>query len=469
MDYIPNTDRDRAAMLEQLGLDSVEQLFGHIPASLRARSFNLPPGRSELEVERHLTRLAATNATALTSFLGAGFYDHFVPPALPEIIGRSEFYTAYTPYQAEISQGILQALFEYQTAICDLTGLAVSNASLYDGGTALYEAALMAVRITGRRKVVFDRGISPIYRTMLRTYTTNLSVEYRELPVRDGRADREKLARAIDRDTACLVFQNPNFFGCIDDLSDLVELAHRQGCLAVVSSYPLSLAMLKTPGEMGADIAVGEGQGLGLPLSFGGPWLGFLACREKFLRQVPGRIVGRTVDRDGRPAFVLTMQTREQHIRREKATSNICSNEALCALAAIAYLSLTGRGGLPEVARLCRDKACYLQQRLTALPGVGARFGAPFFNEFTVDLPVRAADLVSRMLAKGFAAGFPLGSYYRGMDKSLLVAVTEKRTREEMGLFVEAVAGALDDLGHGSRASFSASPPDAGGTAAAGR
>lgn len=443
MDYTPNTDADRARMLEFLGLKDIDDLFAHIPPELRARSFALPPGRSELEVESRLKRLAEMNATSLTSFLGAGFYDHYIPPALPEIIGRPEFYTAYTPYQAEISQGILQGLFEYQTAICDLTGLEVSNASLYDGGTALYEAALMAARITGRRKIIFDRGISPIYRTMLRTYTENLALEFRELPVRDGLADRELFAREIDAGTACLVLQNPNFFGCLDDLSDLVDLAHRNGAMAVVSCYPVSLALVKTPGEMGADIAVGEGQSLGLPLSFGGPWLGFLAAGRKHLRQLPGRLAGETLDREGKQAFVLTMQTREQHIRREKATSNICSNEALCALAAVVYLSLVGRGGLPELARLCRDKACYLQRRVKEIPGVRTRFDAPFFNEFTIDLPVRAADVVSRMLEKGFTAGFPLGRYYPGMDRSMLVAVTEKRTREEIGLFVEALAGTL--------------------------
>ena len=443
MPYIANTSEQQEEMLRQIGR-SMEDLFSDIPPDQRSSGLNIPPGRTEQEVRDRLTRLAARNNSDLVSFLGGGFYDHFIPAAVPAIVSRSEFYTAYTPYQPEISQGVLQAIYEYQSAICRLTGMEVANASLYDGGTALYEAIMMALRITGRSRVVVDDTVSPIYRTMIRTYTSNLGIELEETPSCDGLPDREKLRERINDRTAAVAVQNPNFFGCLDEFSDLAALAHRHGALLIVSCYPISLGLVKTPGAMGADIVVGEGQSLGIPLCFGGPYLGFMATRQQYVRKMPGRIVGRTVDGQGRQGFVLTLQAREQHIRREKATSNICTNEGLCALTALVYLSLLGKQGLVELAKTCAEKASYAGGRLLEIPGVRMRFPQRyFFNEFVLELPVAADRVIRRLLEKAFAAGFPLVRYYPGMEKSLLVAVTEKRTKEEIDLFAHALEVSL--------------------------
>jgi len=443
MPFIPHTDAQRRAMLAAVGAASLDDLFADIPPDCRLAGLNLPAGLSESEVYARLHELSRRNATPLVCFLGGGFYDHFIPAAVDAVAARSEFYTAYTPYQPEASQGTLQAIFEYQTAICRLTGMEVANASLYDGGTALYEAAMMALRLTGRNKILLDSGVNPIYRNMLHCYTRNLAIAFDEIAPVHGQSDRARLAAALDTDTAAIILQNPNFFGAVDDFSDIVELAHAKGCLALVSAYPIALGLLKNPGAMGADIVTGEGQSLGLPLSFGGPYLGFLATRRSFVRRMPGRLVGLTADRLGRRAFVLTLQAREQHIRREKATSNICTNEALCALRAVTYLALLGKRGLAEVATLCAWKAEYAKTRLGAIPGVTVKKSAPTFNEFTLELPREAGEVVSRLIDKGFAAGFPLGRYYRGMENYLLVAVTEKRTREEIGRFAEALEAVL--------------------------
>ncbi|MFH1006970.1 MAG: aminomethyl-transferring glycine dehydrogenase subunit GcvPA [Candidatus Latescibacterota bacterium] len=443
MAYVSNTPAEQAQMLDTLGRQSMEELFSDIPVEQRAVSFDLPHGRSELEVRRYMKRLAEKNAVHLTSFVGAGFYDHFIPSAVDALASRSEFYTAYTPYQPEISQGTLQALYEYQSCICRLTGMEVSNASLYDGGTALYEATMMAMRITGRRRIVVDGGVNPIYRKMLACYTQNLSIELIQIPPSHGHSDREQLLRHADDRAAAVILQNPNFFGTVDDFGDVIETLHHVGSLAVVSVYPLSLGLLKTPGAMGADIVTGEGQSLGIPLSFGGPYLGFMATRKKHVRKMPGRIVGRTHDTEGRRGFVLTLQAREQHIRRDKATSNICTNQTHCALKALIYLSLLGKGGLAEVAQRCADKTAYARERLARIPGVRIERSAPVFNEFVVHLPVDAGDVVGSLIEKGFAAGFPLGRYYEGMEKSLLVAVTEKRTRGEIGRLAEALEDVL--------------------------
>lgn len=432
MSYSSHTKEDIHEMLSVIGVSSVDELFKDIPVSLRPRSFNLPEGKSEFEVTQYLKRLADKNATGLVNFVGAGFYDHFIPAAVDAIASRSEFYTAYTPYQPECSQGWLQAIYEYQTTICELTGLDVANASLYDGGTALYEAAMMAVRLTRRNKIIIDSGINLIYRTMLYTYTSNLSVEFVEISVVHGKSSREELIKHLDDKTAAVILQNPNFFGAIDDHSDVVAKAHEFGALAIQSTYPIALGILKSPGEMKFDIATGEGQSLGIPLSFGGPYLGFMAAKKELVRQMPGRIVGATVDKDGKRGFVLTLQTREQHIRREKATSNICSNEALCALRAVIFASLLGRDGLKELAQLNYQKAEFAKLELSRVPGVEVKRSCPTFNEFTVLLPKNADEVVHRMIQKGFACGFPLGRYYKGMDNYLLIAVTEKRTREEI-------------------------------------
>jgi glycine dehydrogenase subunit 1 len=426
-------------MLELCGAASIDELFADIPESLTPKSFELPPAKSEFEVSSYFAGLAGRNYAHLTVFLGGGFYDHFIPAAVDAIAGRSEFYTAYTPYQPELSQGTLQAIYEYQTDMCRLTEMEVANASLYDGGTALYEACQMAIAAKGRRRVVIDGGVNPIYRKMIHSYAANLAIELVEMPVSHGKSDRERLFAAINEQTAGVLLQNPNFFGVVDDHGDVVQRAHEVGALAIQSVYPVASVLLKTPGAMGFDIVTGEGQSLGIPLSFGGPYLGFMATRKNLVRKMPGRLVGRTVDTKGREGFVLTLQAREQHIRRGKATSNICTNQALCALRAHAYLSLLGTQGFTSVARLCLDKAAYAKQRLSQIPGVTVMESSPTFNEFTIRLPMDAGECVGRMIERGFAAGFPLGRYYEGMDNYLLVAVTEKRTKCEIGQFAEAL------------------------------
>jgi glycine dehydrogenase subunit 1 len=359
------------------------------------------------------------------------------------LASRSEFYTAYTPYQPELSQGTLQAIYEYQTAMCRLTGMEVANASVYDGGTALYEACQMALHATGRGRIVMDGGVNPVYRKMLYSYTANLSIEFSEIHVTHGQSDRQHIFQALTDNTAAVILQNPNFFGVMDDHSDIVEHCHKRGILVIQSVYPVALALLKTPGEIGADIATGEGQSLGIPLAFGGPYLGFMATTKALVRKMPGRLVGRTTDRRGHEAFVLTLQAREQHIRREKATSNICSNEALCALRAHIYLSLIGKQGLKDVAQLCYAKAQYAMKRFKAISGVKVMESSPTFNEFTIRVPIDAGDLAGMMVERGIAPGLPLGRFYPGMEHYLLVAVTEKRTKFEIGTFAEAMEAVL--------------------------
>ncbi|MFH1458818.1 MAG: aminomethyl-transferring glycine dehydrogenase subunit GcvPA [Candidatus Omnitrophota bacterium] len=445
MGYTPHTKEQIKSMLKTIGVSKIDELFCDIPDDLKAQSFNLPEGKSEFEVIEHFKKLAAKNATNLINFLGAGFYDHYIPAAVDAIAGRSEFYTAYTPYQPECSQGWLQAIYEYQSVICQLTGLDASNASLYDGGTALYEAAMMAVRITGRRKIIVDSGVNLVYRSMLYSYTKNLAVEFIETQVVHGHSYRDEIYKYLDDKTAAVIVQNPNFFGVIDDHSDIVKKAHAAGALLIQSVYPIALGLLKSPAEMDVDIATGEGQSLGLPLSFGGPYLGFMAVKKEYLRKIPGRVVGETVDEDGKRGFVLTLQAREQHIRREKATSNICSNEALCALRAVIYLSLLGKQGLKELAEINYKKAEFAKEIFGQIPGVEVKKRSPTFNEFTVLLPQNAGEVVNKMINKGFACGFPLSRFYKNMQNYLLVTVTEKRTKEEIIKCAESLEAVLCD------------------------
>ena len=444
MSFVSHTAADVREMLAAIGISSgdPDELFDSIPADLRARSFALPPGRSELEVEKYLRNLARRNVTDLVSFLGGGFYDHFIPAAVDALVSRSEFYTSYTPYQPEASQGTLQAIYEFQSCVCRLTGMEVANASLYDGGTALYEAAMMAARITGRNRIIMDGGVSPIYRKMMSSYTGNLNFELVEIAVAHGHANREAIGRVLDERTAAVILQNPNFFGVVDNHLDISEMCHARGALVVESVYPISLGLLATPREMGADITTGEGQSLGIPLSFGGPYLGFMAARRELVRRMPGRIAGATVDGKGRRGFVLTLQAREQHIRREKATSNICTNHALCALRALVFMCLYGKEGLREVAQLCLDKTEYARRKLAEVRGVEVT-SEPTFNEFTVRLPKDPSEVVGKLIDRGIAGGFPLGRYYPDMRDYLLVAVTEKRTKQEIGMFAEALEDVL--------------------------
>ena len=458
MAYLFDSPDDVAAMLAAVGAESVEDLLAQVPPAVRLdRPLDLPPALSEPELEAHVRRVAGRNAPADTSgfvhggrdrvcFLGGGVYDHFVPAAVDELAGRGEFYTAYTPYQAEASQGSLQAFFEYQTLVCRLTGFRVANASLYEGGSAAAEAALLAIRHTGRDgRVVVLGGVHPEYRQTLETLLHNLPAEVVTVDCPDGVAGVDAVKAALTDDTAALIVQHPNFYGSLEDAAALFAAAKARGVVGVQVFDPVSVGLLKTPADLGADIAVGEGQSLGIPMQYGGPYLGLFACREEFLRKTPGRLIGRTVDSDGKDCFVLAMQTREQHIRRGKATSNICSNQGLLALRATIHLSLLGPQGLKEVADLCVRKTHYLADRLCEADGVSRAFDAPFFREVCL----RVAGGAARLLGTARAAGFDLGpaldrfpaSLFGGLDPEelVLVAATEQRTREE----IDTLAAAL--------------------------
>ena len=436
MTYFPNTDADRQAMLEAIGAASIDDLLSMVPAELRMkRGPCVPPGLGEMELSAHMAELASRNTPAAETacFLGGGSYDHFIPAVVDMVAARSEFYTAYTPYQAEASQGSLQAFFEYQTLVAQLTGMDVSNASMYDGGSAATEAVLMAMHATGRDRVVTVETVHPEYRQVLATYLANLDVDLATLDAPEGAAAVSELAAAVDDQTACVLLQHPNFFGCLEDVEQAAHIAHQRGALLVVSVDPISLGLLRRPGDYGADIVVGEGQSLGNPMAFGGPYLGLMACQERFLRRMPGRLVGQTVDRRGNRCWVLTLQTREQHIRREKATSNICTNQGLLALRATVYLALMGPGGMRDVAQLCLQKARYAADQLAAIPSLSPAFAQPTFKEFVVRVQGRRVDeVIDRARQNGFFAGVPLGQWYPRLDDCMLVAVTEKRTKEQI-------------------------------------
>jgi glycine dehydrogenase subunit 1 len=449
MAYILNTPDDVRAMLAAIGLDSLDRLFDMIPPEFRLdRPLDVPEALSELELTTHLSRLAAQNrgADARPCFLGGGCYDHFVPAVVDALAARGEFFTAYTPYQAEASQGTLQATFEYQTLIAELTGMDVSNASLYDGGSAVAEGVLMALSATGRSgRVVAAGSVHPEYRQVLRTYLAYLDPEVVEVPARNGRVAPEDVAAALTEDTAAVVLQYPNVFGQLEDVEASVEAAHRRGALAVVSVDPISLGLLHRPDSYGADIVVAEGQGLGNHLCYGGPYLGILACREAFVRKMPGRVVGQTVDRRGRRCWVLTLQTREQHIRREKATSNICTNQGLLALRASIYLAVLGPSGLRQAADLSTRKAHYAAERLAGVPGLSLAFDGPFFKEFVVRCAKDPARVLAGVGRLGYHGGIALGRWYPDVADGILVAVTEKRTKEEIDGLADAYRRAIAD------------------------
>jgi glycine dehydrogenase subunit 1 len=443
MEYVPHTEQDRLRMLETIGVASVEDLFSDIPEPFRLKTpLNLPPPLAEQEAFSLLKEMASRNRPGRIVLSGAGAYPHYIPAVVGHVTGRSEFYTAYTPYQAEISQGILQAIYEYQTMIAGLTGMKVANASMYDGASAVAEAAVLAAKTLGRNRLVAARSVHPEYRRVLSTYAWANGYDVVEVPFgADGRVDGKALQEAVDERTAAVVIQSPNFFGVIEDLSALEPAVHGPGALLVAGfTEALSLGLLKSPGASGADIVAGEGQSFGNPVAYGGPYLGIFAASEKLLRKIPGRLAGATVDRDGNRAFVLTLQTREQHIRREKATSNICSNEALCALAASVYLASLGKN-LKQLAELNVWKALFLKDLLLGLPGWKPVFSGPVFNEFMLRCPDprRANEALER---EGIVGGFELGSEYPELEGCLLFCATEMLSRGDMERAAEILAGA---------------------------
>ena len=429
-------------MLEAIGLGSAEELFDSIPQELRLqRPLNTPAALSEIELLDRFEQMGARNAGARRiSFLGGGAYSHYVPTIVDHILSRSEFFTAYTPYQPEISQGTLQTIFEFQTLVCQLTGMEVANASMYDGSTALAEAVLMAERVTKRSKVVASTATHPQYLEVVQTYVQHAGIHL-ELVNFDEKTGQSwhALAEAIDDSTAALVVQSPNFFGCVEDLAALADAAHAKGALLVVAiTEAMSLGLLRSPGECGADIVVAEGQSFGVPLSFGGPYVGLFATREKYARQIPGRLVGEAFDKQGRRGFVLTLATREQHIRREKATSNICTNEGLIALAATVYLETMGRRGIQEVAQQCAQKAAHAARSISKLNGYSLPFSGPYFNEFVVRAPGKAVDLLVRLgKEKGIDGGIPLSRFIPDRPNDFLVCVTETNSRAQIDALVE--------------------------------
>jgi len=446
MRYISNTPAQQKEMLGTIGVSSIEDLLVRIPPKARlSRPLALPGAMAEMDLVRHLRRLSAENASAddYACFLGGGAYDHAIPSPINHLISRGEFFTAYTPYQPEASQGTLRTIYEYQSMIAELTGMDVANASIYDGASSLAEAVLMAHSVTGRDGIVLSRGVNPLYRQVVETYCEGPNLRVRSLPLADGLSEPDALRKIVSGSTASVVVQYPNFFGCLEDVKAVAEVAHAAGALLIVVADPVNLGLLTPPGALGADIVVGEGQGLGVPVSFGGPNLGVFATRQDLVRRMPGRLVGATVDLDAQRGFVLTLQTREQHIRREKATSNICTNVALCALMATIYLAIMGKHGLRRVGELSTAKAHYAAAEFTKIPGVRLRFAAPFFKEFTLQLPKSPERVVKRLMKDKILAGVPLKTLDRQHRDCLLVAVTETRTREEIDAYARALAAAV--------------------------
>lgn len=446
MKYIPTTNEEVRHMLDAIGIESIDELFADIPPDLRFEGeLNLPPALYEAELLRHGKKLADLNqnvADDLVCFMGGGAYDHLTPAALRTVLSRSEFYTAYTPYQAELTQGVLQSIFEFQTMICQITGMDVANASVYEGASALAEGAIMACAHTGRGRVLISETCHPEYRLVVETYLRHQGIQVDTVPQDEGIVDIEALKDALDKDVACVLMQHPNVYGCLEPVAEASDAVHEVNGLFVVSVDPISLGLLEPPAAYGADIAVGEGQPLGNSLSFGGPYLGFLAAKQELVRRIPGRVAGETVDVEGRRGFVLTLQTREQHIRRERATSNICTNQALNALAAAAYLAFVGKEGFKEVAYLSFQKAHYTQKALLATGKARPMWDRPFFKEFAISCDVSPEDLQAHLLSEGFLVGPTFNRLGLSPADGLLVCATEARSKEEIDRFAAAFASA---------------------------
>jgi glycine cleavage system P protein (glycine dehydrogenase) subunit 1 len=446
--YIPSSPAERRSLLRVLGLESVDRLFDTIPESYRLkRPLDLPPAQPEADLVEHLGELSRKNLNAHDSalFLGAGAYRHFIPAVVDHLISRAEFYSSYTPYQPEFSQGTLQSIFEFQTMICQLTGLDAANASLYDGASALAEGILLAHRAKRRNQVVVAGYVHPEYLKVVRTLVTTLGIELKLVPAGEGGAcEVERVASQLTGQSAALVIQQPNFVGRLEEIAPLADAAHRAGavCIVVVNEA-VSLGMLKAPGGLGADVVLGEGQSLGVPLSYGGPYLGFMAVRVEYLRELPGRLVGQAKDEQGRNGYVLTLATREQHIRREKATSNICTNQGLCMLAATIFMATLGKQGMRELALQNRARAEYAKAALGKIPGCRLPYPGPSFNEFVLEIPAEATAVHRHLLGKGIVAGLPLERYYPDRKQDLLITVTETNSRAQIDRFAKELRGAL--------------------------
>lgn len=442
MTYSALTAHDKEEMLQTVGVSSVDDLFSDIPSHLRERAqAGIGDALSEMEVRRKMSALAARNVgfEQAACFLGAGSYDHYIPAVVPALASRGEFATAYTPYQAETSQGTLQVIYEFQTLLCQLTQMEMANASLYDGATALAEALIMAMTVTKRKRILLPQTVTPSYRRVAQTYLQGLPVTLQDVPFENGAIHRQQLTELLTDDVAAIVVQQPNFFGCVEDVQALADAAHARGALLIVVFNPISLGVLPPPGSYDADIAVAEGQPLGIASQFGGPGVGLFCCRKQYARFAPGRLVGQTTDEQGRVGYTLTLQTREQHIRREKATSNICTNQALCALAASIYLAAMGPQGLKNCATQCHHKAHYAARVLGEVSGCEMAFATPFFHEFALKLPRPVHEVNRHLLEHGIIGGYDLGRDYPELQNTMLVCCTERRTREEIDAFADAL------------------------------
>jgi glycine dehydrogenase subunit 1 len=444
MNFVPNTDSDRKKMMDFLNIDSISDLFSDIDESLKIEgSLNLPNPLSEIEISRHMRDMAGScqEISPDLSFIGAGSYNHFIPSVVSHLAKRGEFLTSYTPYQAEMSQGLLQSIFEFQSMLCELTEMEVANASMYDGATAMAEAAIMAAKITNRRHIVVSKTVHPEYRQVLVTYSNAYGLDVVEVGYENGLTDLKELQSQIDEDSACAIIQSPNFFGSIEDQKEIGEIVHKKDSLFISCIVePISLGLLKPPGELGADMVVGEGQALGNQLSFGGPHLGFMTTKREYLKKIPGRISGLTLDRNGESGFILTLQTREQHVRRERATSNICTNQAANALAATIYMALLGKSGFSEVAKICAHEAHYAQKRIMEIEGFDPTHSAPFFNEFAIKCPQSPQKINSALLKKNILGGFALGRYYTDLKDSVVFCVTELNSKVGIDRLVDALS-----------------------------